>query len=202
MSVVLAEGDTEKNVLPILGRRVRGDLLIKCIDMKGKSNIVRIRDGFEDTVRRQVALGEHSFVVLLDGDVTSAPYTTIEEEQREMARRAEVLAQELRIALQVCWAVIETESWLIGGIRPGASYCGLREVGQAPANTETNPPEPKRWLKEQLRGGYDPQAQRCIATQINLAEAQARNRSMRTFFDCFAPAGAIGTNPRRSQRRR
>ena len=201
MSVVLAEGDTEKNILPILGRRAHGELFIKCIDLKGKSNIVRLRDGFEDTVRRQVALGERSFVVLLDGDVTSAPYTTIEEEQREMARRAVVLAQELHIALQVCWAVIETESWLIGGIRPGASYCGLRGVGQTPANTETIPQDPKRWLKEHLKGGYDPQAQRCIANHINLAEAQAHNRSMQTFFGCFAPTGAIGTNPRRSHRR-
>jgi OLD-like protein len=202
MIVVLVEGDCEKYVLPILAHRVPGKPIIKCIDMRGKSNIVRVRDGFEATVRRQVADGERSFIVLMDGDVTSAPYNSIDEEQREMHRRTQVLAQELGVEIQACWAVIETESWLIGGIQSGSSYCGLRGVAQIPANTETIPPDPKRWLREHLRGGYDLQAQRCLARHVDLDEAQMRNRSMRTFFGCFAHAGEIGSGPRRSQRRR
>lgn len=74
MIVALVEGDCEMNVLRTLVQRDLGKL-VKCIDMKGKSNIVRISDGFEETVRRQVfSFGERTFVVLMDADVTSAPY--------------------------------------------------------------------------------------------------------------------------------
>ena len=86
MMVALVEGDCEMNVLRTLVQRDRGKV-VKCIDMKGKSHIVRL-DGFEDTIRRQFALGGRSFVVLMDGDVTFAPYNSLEEERREMQRRA------------------------------------------------------------------------------------------------------------------
>jgi hypothetical protein len=33
-----------------------GDVPLRCIDMNGKSNIVRAQRGFEDTIRRQHAL--------------------------------------------------------------------------------------------------------------------------------------------------
>jgi hypothetical protein len=71
MIVVLVEGPGDKQALPILVQRELGKAPIRPINMKGKSNIVRRERGFEDTVRRQYVLGGRSFVVLVDGDVTS-----------------------------------------------------------------------------------------------------------------------------------
>ncbi len=71
MIIVLVEGPGDKQALPILVQRELGKSPIRPINMKGKSNIVRQERGFEDTVRRQHALGERSFVVLVDGDVTT-----------------------------------------------------------------------------------------------------------------------------------
>jgi hypothetical protein len=81
MIFVLVEGPGDKRALPILVQRDGKDTQIRPIDMKGKSNIVRRNRGFEDTVRRQHALGGRSFVVLMDGDVTSAPYQSLDEER-------------------------------------------------------------------------------------------------------------------------
>ncbi len=77
MTVVLVEGPGDKRSLPILVQHERGATPVRCVDMKGKSNIVRDRRGFEDTIRRQHALGERSFIVLMDGDVTFAPYQSL-----------------------------------------------------------------------------------------------------------------------------
>jgi hypothetical protein len=152
--------------------------------MGGKSNMIRKARGFEDTIRRQYALGGRSFIVLMDGDVTSAPYHSLEEERRDMRRRAQALAEELRVSVQVYWAVLEMESWLVGGIQPRSTYCGLRRVGQVPANTEVAPPDPKRWLENHLVGReYKPRTQECLATKIDVQEAQRRNHSMQVFLD-------------------
>ena len=105
MIVLLVEGPGDKRALPILIRRSGKDRPIRPIDMKGKSNIVRKNRGFEDTVRRQHALGEQSFIVLMDGDVTSAPYQSLEEERRDMQRRVQSLAQELQVPVQAHWAI-------------------------------------------------------------------------------------------------
>lgn len=43
MIVALVEGDCEMNVLRTLVQRDRGKV-VKCIDMKGKSHIVRLRE--------------------------------------------------------------------------------------------------------------------------------------------------------------
>ena len=183
MMVVLVEGPGDKRSVPILVQHERGSVPAHCVDMKGKSNIVRDQRGFEDTIRRQHALGERFFIVLMDGDVTSAPYRSLEEERQDMPRRADSIAQELQVRVQVCWAVLEIESWFIGGIERRATYCGLRGVGRVPANTETRPRDPKRWLKERLTTGeYNPRAQECLARKIDLERAKSRNRSMRTFF--------------------
>ncbi len=56
------------------------------IDMEGKSNIVRTPRGFEDTVRRQAALGNHIFAIRLDGDITCAPYASVDDEARVCMR--------------------------------------------------------------------------------------------------------------------
>lgn len=184
MIVVLVEGPGDKRALPILLRRAEKDAPVRPIDMKGKSNIVRKERGFEDTVRRQRALGGQSFIVLIDSDVTSAPYQSLEEETRDMPRRARSLAQELQAPVRVQWAIREVESWLIGGIRSGATYCGLKRVGQVPANTETNPSDPKRWLKDHLANReYTPRTQECLAGRIDVQEAQRRNDSMQDFLD-------------------
>jgi len=183
MIVVLVEGPGDKRALPILVQRDGKDAPIRPIDMKGKSNMIRRSRGFEDTVRRQHALGGRSFIVLMDGDVTSAPYQSLEEERRDMQRRAQSLAQELAVPVRVHWAILEMESWLIGGIQPGSTYCDLRQVGQVPANTEAAPPDPKQWLKDHLASReYNPGTQACLAGRIDLTEAKERNHSMRTFL--------------------
>jgi len=152
--------------------------------MKGKSNIVRKARGFEDTVRRQHALGGQSFIILMDGDVTSAPYQSLEEERRDMQQRARSLTQGLQIPVQVRWAILEMESWLIGGIQPKSTYCGLRQVGQVPVNTETAPPDPKKWLEDHLVSReYKPRTQECLAGKIDVQEAKRRNHSMQIFLE-------------------
>ena len=101
MIVVLVEGAGDKRAIPILVQREHGTNAVRCVDMKGKSNIVRNNHGFEDTIRRQYALGERCFVLLVDGDVTSAPYRTLDEERADLPRRARALAEELGVSVRV-----------------------------------------------------------------------------------------------------
>jgi hypothetical protein len=183
MITVLVEGPGDKQAIPILVQRELGKPLVRPISMKGKSNIVRRERGFEDTVRRQYALGRRSFIVLVDGDVTYPPYQSLEEEQSDMPRRAGLLARELGVEVKVCWSVLEMESWLIGGIKSKSTYCGLRRVGRIPPNTETAPRDPKQWLKDHLQGEYKPRTQACLAHQINLQRAKGRNSSLQIFFE-------------------
>jgi len=187
MIVVLVEGAGDKQALPILLQRAGIDVRIRAVDMKGKSNIIRKEHGFEDTVRRQYALGGRSFVILMDGDVTFPPYESLEEERDDMPHRAEALEEELGTPVRVFWAVREMESWLIGGLRPGDRYCGLKRIKQVPTNTEHSPPDPKRWLERHLRtGGYTPRTQRCLAKRIDIEQARVRNRSMRIFLEAVS----------------
>ena len=150
MIIVLVEGLGDKRALPILVQRDGQDTQVRPIDMKGKSNIVRNARGFEDTIRRRHALGGRSFIILMDGDVTSAPYQSLEEERRDMQRRAQSFAQELQVPIRAHWAVLEMESWLIGGLQRGSLYCGLKRVDRVPANTETAPRDPKKWLEDHI----------------------------------------------------
>ena len=182
--VILVEGPGDQQALSVLVRRLQSEAGLKCINMKGKSNIVRRNRGFEDTVRRQYGLGQNWFAILIDGDVTSAPYQTVDEEQQDMPRRAQTLAGELQVSVQVFWAVLTMESWLIGGLQPGATTCGLREVPQIPANTETSPHQPKQWLTDRLQNRqYTPKTQACLASQIDLNQARQRNGSMGWFME-------------------
>jgi hypothetical protein len=184
MIVILVEGPGDKRAIPILAEREHGTNTVRCVDMKGKSNIVRRNRGFEDTIRRQHALGQSSFVVLVDGDVTSAPYRSLDEERVDLPRRAQAIADELGISVCVCWAVLELESWLVGGIAPRATYCRLRGVGRMPANTEFSPADPKKWLEDHLANReYGSKTQECLARRIDLEVAKRHNRSMRTFMD-------------------
>lgn len=186
MITIIVEGDGEKRALPLIARRLSMPT-VRCIDMKGKSNIVRQPRGFEDTIRRQVALGQRQFVILVDGDVFSAPYRALSDEQSGLRRRAEALAAELNINIVVCWAVLETESWLIGGLARGDTYCSLRNVPHTSTNSENSPADPKLWLKQYLNEDYGPRIQECLARHVNLVQAQARNRSFATFVACLAP---------------
>lgn len=184
MITVIVEGPGDKRALPVLAKREHGSIAIDCINLNGKSNIVRRVRGFEDTVRRQYALGRDCFLVLVDGDVTSEPYTSLAEERIDLSRRAEVLQEELGVPVRVCWAVLEMESWLIGGIPRGSTYCGLRRVGRVPSNTETEPQQPKQWLEDHMpRTDYSPAVQECLARNIDLQEAKRRNCSLRAFLE-------------------
>lgn len=181
--MILVEGHAEQRVLPILFQRYGNMEAPRIVNMEGKANIVRLTHGFEATVRRQRAVhGERSFVVLIDGDVAFPPYASIVNEQDQMPRRAQALANELTVTIKVCWAILELESWLIGGIQPRAAYCGLRNVGRIPANTQTHPVDPKQWLANRLADDYGRTSQNCLARNIDLDQAIRRNRSMRDFF--------------------
>src|SRR5262245_3138392 len=108
MTSILVEGTCEYSVIPVLIRRVSNPPgRLRCVNLGGKSNIVRRIHGFEDTIRRNQRLGEHHFVVLMDADTTFAPYRTLPEEFADMPRRASLLAHELQVHIIVCWARIE-----------------------------------------------------------------------------------------------
>jgi len=190
MIYVLVEGPDDQLAVPkLIGRE---PIPIRCISMNGKSNIVRQNRGFEDTVRRQYSIGGRAFIVLMDGDVTYPPYASLEQERCDMARRAEMLAGELKVSVQVCWSVLELESWLIAGLPPRASYCGLRNVGRVPTNTENAPQDPKRWLMDHLSGNYPPRTAECLARFITLEQATARNQSLRLFLAAVRQAAEMG----------
>jgi hypothetical protein len=182
---VLVEGPDDQLSVPALVDRGATRIGVRCINMQGKSNIVRRNRGFEDTVRRQFRLGATAFVLLMDGDVYYHPHSSLEEERRDMTTRARMLSEELGVPIYACWAILELESWLIAGLRPGVEYCGLRKVGRAPANTETAPQDPKRWLQDHLVIDYQPRIAQCIARNLDLVQATQRNASLLSFLGRF-----------------
>lgn len=109
-----------------------------------------------------------------------------------MPRRAETLAGELKTPVHVCWAVLELESWLIGGLAPRSSSCGLRNVGRAPANTESTPQDPKKWLRDHLQGDYQPRTAECLARSITLEQARIRNQSLQLFLSAIRQSASLG----------
>lgn len=184
--IFLVEGEGDKRALPCLLKRYGITVQVRPIDMRGKSNIVRFPRGFEETVRRQAADGNRVFIVLIDNDTTYAPYESLTDEQHGLRERAQMIAAELGITVEVYWASIEFESWLIGGIQAGGKYCSLQSVPAISANTETQPSDPKVWLKKCLRNNYEPRIAECLAQHIDLAEARRRNQSLRTFLNAVA----------------
>jgi len=182
MITIIVEGLGEQAVIPILAKRsLAKPVRIKCISASGKANIIRRVRGFEDTIRRLHALGEQRFIVLMDDDTTFEPYESLAQEYLDMPRRATVIANELGVRVAVCWAKIETESWLIAGLAQGSTYCTLARVPAVSANTEHSPPNPKKWLKSQLRQNYTVRAQQCLAAHVDLESARQRNASFATF---------------------
>ena len=103
------------------------------------------------------------------------------QEYADMAQRASTLAQTLGVTIGVCWAKIETESWIIAGLQPDNSFCTLKKVTSIPPNCEQSPADPKQWLKNQLKDGYSERIQRCLAEKIDIAAAHARNASFALF---------------------
>lgn len=188
--IFLVEGDGDKRALPHLLRRHGITVQVQAIDMRGKSNIVRRPRGFEDTVRRQAGAGGRVFVILVDHDTTCAPYQSLADERRGLRERAQAIAAELGVTVEVYWANIEFESWLIAGIQPGARYCSLQSVSAISANTESQPADPKVWLKQCLRGGYEPRIAECLAQRIDIDAARQRNGSLRTFLGAVAALAA------------
>ena len=193
MIYVLVEGSDDQRAVPQLTAREK--MPVRCINMGGKSNMVRQNRGFEDTVRRQYALGGRAFVVLMDGDVTYPPYESLDKERHDMARRATLLAAELSVSVQACWSVLELESWLIAGLQPRAAYCGLRNVGRVPTNTESTPQDPKRWLADHLQGDYQPRTAECLARVIELERAKSRNQSLHSFLATVRQAADSENKP-------
>lgn len=193
MIFVLVEGADDQLAAPKLTEREQ--LPVRCISMGGKSNMVRRNRGFEDTVRRQYALGGRAFVVLMDGDVTYPPYESLDQERHDMARRATQLAAELSVSVQACWSVLELESWLIAGLQVRAAYCGLRNVGRVPANTESTPQDPKRWLVDHLQSDYQPRTAECLARSIELEQAKSRNQSLSVFLAAVRQAADSEKKP-------
>ena len=189
--IFLVEGEGDKRALHHLLRRHGVTTRVDPIPMNGKSNIVRFPRGFEETVRRQAATGGRVFVILVDRDVTCAPYESLAAEEWGLRMRAQALSDELGITVVVYWAKVEFESWLIGGISAGSTYCGMQRVPAVPANTETQPQDPKAWLKRCLRDGYEPRIAECLAQRIDLAAACQHNRSLRTFLDAVAELAAL-----------
>ena len=130
------------------------------------------------------------FMILVDGDITCAPYVSLDEERAGLHVRAQALAAELSIVIEVCWARVEFESWLIGGIERSATYCSLQRVRALPANTENQPVDPKAWLRTSLRDSYEPRITECLAQRIDIDAARRRNRSLTNFLDAVAELAA------------
>ena len=185
MIKILVEGNGDEISLPILLKRLKGaDLKIQCLDMGGKSNIVRLNDGFEKTILRQTALGYTKFAVLLDGD-KCPPYKNLRQETDGMQSRAKQLEQNEGIKIKIFWAIREYESWIIGGLKRGDRFCGLsKTIRGIPGDTQSFPPDPKQWIKNHRSDGkYNPEVQKCLTMHMNLKLARKRNASLHTFLD-------------------
>jgi hypothetical protein len=186
MIKALVEGHGDEISLPILLKRAKGGRVkVQCIDMNGKSNIVRLHDGFEKTILRQKELGFTGFWLLLDGDVFYPPYKSLKEEKEGIRNRSKHLETQLRLEIKVFWAIRAYESWLIGGLRRGDRFCGLsKTIRGISGDTQASPIDPKKWIREhRFDGDYDPAVQACLTRRVNLGLASGRNQSLRSFLD-------------------
>ena len=183
MIVILVEGSGDERALPYLLRRANVIRDVSCIDMGGKPNILRLDGGFEKTIIRLAALGGNDFVVLLDKDHTFEPYSTLGEEEAGMNDRADGLSRNIQLPVRIFWARRCYESWLIGGVRRGDSYCGLRRINKpVPGDTEAAPAQPKEWIRDRMaRRRYNESVQVCLTKAVDWSQAQRRNNSLRDF---------------------
>jgi len=187
MTVILVEGLGDARAVPILLGKNGKHQDVRCIDMRGKSNIVRMKTGFEETIKRQLALGAEEFVILLDRDVSFPPYASLHQEEIGMRERSEILQKEIQRTVRVFWAIRAYESWLIGGLRRRDAYCGLKRfAGSVSGDTQASPEHPKEWLKQHLSTrDYNPWTQVCLTKNVDWGKARRRNRSLRDFLSFF-----------------
>jgi hypothetical protein len=189
---ILVEGGGDVRSVPILLARTLGrPHKVECIDMGGKSNIVRLRDGFEGTIARKAIEGFSQFAVLVDQD-SLRPYSSLDEEQREMQKRAKSLETEKGVRISLFWAKREYESWLIGGLKEGDSPCDLQKLSKGTSgDTEAAPPDPKAWLREHSNEELsEPERQVCLSGKIDWTKARKKNRSLREFIKGMAKISA------------
>lgn len=181
MIVILVEGDGDKKALPIILNRARGILSdsVLCIDMKGRSNMIREADGFEKTILRQSVPKDTAFFILLDQEGPRSPYVGFADEVAGMNNRASNMMATHGLPVRVLWAIREFESWLIGGLRKGSKYCNLSGIRSIPGDTQGAPLDPKAWLKaHRTPRHYDSNAQACLAKHIDVKLARQRNHSL------------------------
>jgi hypothetical protein len=185
MIVVLVEGSGDERGLPILLKKANVHQEVSCIDMGGKSNILRLENGFERTITRQVELGRNDFAILLDRDRTFKPYSTLHEEQIGMLQRDQQLAEQMDCRVRMFWAIRAYESWLIGGLKKADTFCGLRRINKpVSGDTQASPTEPKEWLKDQMiMRRYSERIQVCLTKSVDWKSARNRNKSLRDFLD-------------------
>lgn len=190
MTLFIVEGPGDRDSVPLMlaatiGRRV----LLHCIPLGGKSNIVRVEDGFEKTIKRNVGDSVDSYCVLMDDDVVFPPYSTKEEEHLGMHERAARLEADVVKPVRVFWATREFESWLIGGLTRGFSGCGMEIANRPlPGDTQGYPNDPKEWLQERHTGALtETQLQVCLSRVIDWGRARKRNKSLREFLRGVQP---------------
>ena len=189
MLCILVEGPGDVKGIPNLINRYLGIPLdqIHCLSMNGKANIVRNKrnDGFEATIIRRKRDCQ-KFIVLMDDDVTFGPYhhRGIAYEHEDMPVRAERVSSAYSLMVEVCWAKIEGESWLIGGLNPGVCNTTDFDDTEIPLDTTSQPPDPKLWIKERLRDhSYHEAVYECLSKNVEIGESINRNKTLETFFD-------------------
>jgi hypothetical protein len=185
MIVVLVEGDGDKKAVPILLERAKGidRNEVHCVDMKGKSNIIRENDGFEKVLLRQIVSRGTTCYVLLDKDGPHAPYSSLTDEIQRMKERAEAFQNKYGVSVTMLWAIREFESWLVGGFRKGNTFCGLVNIKAVSNDTQSAPEDPKIWIIEHReKRRYDSNIQACLTKYFDIRLAKKRNQSLRIFL--------------------
>lgn len=186
MRLVLSEGECEEATLAFLLRRLSSRSQLRLIpdvlSLKGKSNILRIDKGFEDTVQRKVEEGYEDFIILLDSDVTFSPYRDLNEERIGIQERASDLSQCLGVSIQPFWMERTYDSWFVGGLAGIGQRDIFRNLGTIPGDTQAFPEDAERWIMSKLKSGrYNTDIQRSLSAIINITEALRRNNSFARF---------------------
>lgn len=184
----LVEGLGDAKSIPHLLAKAGKQVHVECIDMGGKSNIVRQNQGFEDTIKRQVSLGKTKFFILLDADTYFNPYTTFADESAGMQARVQSMQQDIKgMTIDLFWAKRNYESWIIGGLQPGDQFCGIsRRIRAVPGDTQAAPADPKTWLMNFLhKNRYGSTMQACLTKSMSIQLGRQRNHSLRQFLDFF-----------------
>jgi hypothetical protein len=210
MLTIIVEGTGEEYALPVLiDQGHREHLLpdlpdIQYLVANGKPYILQygpnVSHGMEGFIYRYIhATGCQKFIVLLDADRTCPPYLRNDDrdltlEYREMPLRARQISERYGVEVVVCWAKLELESWLIGGLRKGAVVCD-ESLGQftirfaIPEDTSIRPLDPKSWLLKQFskrkETDYTPSVVECLALHVNIQDAYRHNSTLREFFNAL-----------------